>query len=1361
MVSLDALFESYSRFMASRGKYLLAVWALLIVLLSPYAATLSHIVSYSINVPSSDAESQTAQQLIQTQFRGYSPSNSTAYLVLEGPNVLDPAFYREFESLNHTLYSRLNGSLSNITSVYGFEYKLLLVFLQNAADALNGTEDAVNTTSHDLHVFAGNLSAQDQAIHGLAHNLSTLASSMWSLSAVVVNLSSAAHTLELNLTRLNSAAYGLQANVSQVVDQVDKLVSQIYSTNKQVYALRSQVYLGAQLIYGVPQLYVDLWLQQASASNYTAPVYALNAEANATLFSIEGGFSGDPEAKAYYQFFYAAWTNLTDSDTASAVASHAYVVADEAVGAALPKFISAAGMGGQQATFLVYLASYFNITDFEDPLLINEFTLQYATMGLSAQQAAFVVACFALGEDPSPQAVDSLALRYATMGLSAQQAAFVVEAFYGVQKQGLRGFVLSYLEHQINQTSPTLAQTVERELNVSLAVLLNYAYNLSDPVNQTRLSEYTVRILSNALPANLKATLTQQFNLTAESFVEGVVGLGYPPGNTSVEAYVVHLFASKVKLSVDTNETTQALLNQVYSLGPAPTNSSSISLAVNLSLQSLPEDSKNNISEYFGVTPNAYLYMVASLGYPPNQGALENLSLTLFSQYLEHTNTTLVHIIQANYNITVTRFLSQVYGSQSGLGLGQLQSLSVGYTYRLIEHGVSGQPFLTYNLTSVNSTLSVLLGNHNYAELVGTMLNQSHFGSLPVTPTRGLLYEFVDPSLNTTVVTLNFKSAPPNSVLTSFEDVASAYNTTGFRVYYTSSQIISNGLRAIVSKSQLYAIPFGLAASVIITGVFFGSPVAALIPILVFGVGATVGFGLIHLYLGYYEHTTLSYISPIIILILSLGLVTDYTVLILNRFRQELGRGKRPALAVSTRWAGEAVFTSGVTVILSYVVLSAAHIPLFSDVGAANALIVVSILAASLTFLPGLLSLLGGRAFWPKTNFSYKPSVLSKATRRALKHPRSVLATLLVLTVVAAAVASSLPVNIDFLALTPAGPGKTGLDQITHNYGGSTLVPTYVVVTLPAKLSLANNVFNLTELGELANLTGTIRGAQGVVAVYGPVTPYNYTIPYAEVDGYSPTVRQQYASGILNYVSLDNTSVYFKVVFAGDPFGNSVLRDAVQLRQTLHRVVPAGYTVYVGGSSLDSQAALSYVFDVLPKIVVLLVFAIYVVLLLQLKSAFTPLRLIATILSSIAWTLFLGWIIFYRIGNTSVFVFAPLFLVTTMLGVGVDYDIFMMTRVREEARKGLSDEEAIMRTSETTAGVVTTLGLILSSVFFGLTLTQIKLVQQIGLSLALGILLDTFVVWLLYVPSIMVLAKRLNWWPSDPRREAANGDGHK
>jgi len=358
-----------------------------------------------------------------------------------------------------------------------------------------------------------------------------------------------------------------------------------------------------------------------------------------------------------------------------------------------------------------------------------------------------------------------------------------------------------------------------------------------------------------------------------------------------------------------------------------------------------------------------------------------------------------------------------------------------------------------------------------------------------------------------------------------------------------------------------------------------------------------------------------------------------------------------------------------------------------------------------------------------------------------------------VFTLVATAFALATPVNINFIGLTPNSPAKVGLQEITSGFGGSMLTPTYVVVELPGSLSSGGNIFNTTEMDVVSNITEGILGFQGVSAVYGPVTPLNATVPYQSLASMPAQERAAYAREIMNYVSFDNTSVYIKVVFKGDAFGNTVLREAAALSVYLGRHAPKGYGVYVGGSSIDSENVLRYVFGILPRLILVLIGAIYAVLLLQLRSAFTPLRLIATILSAVTWSLLFVWVIFYRLSGYSVFVFAPLFLVTTMLGVGTDYDIFMMVRVREEVTKGAGDDEAIVKTVESTGGVVVALGLILSSVFFSLALTSIELLRQIGVTLGLGILLDTFVGWLAFIPSVMVLAKRFNWWPSNPHAE--------
>jgi RND superfamily putative drug exporter len=1360
-VSIDSVFDAYSRFIVKRGKILILVWILLMIALAPFALAATNLISYSVSVPASNKESQTAENLVSTAFKAQGNSNTTVYIVLEGKDVLAPQFYVRYSQLNASLFEHLSTyGLTNSSSIYSTELLLLRGFMENSSKGLNYSAASLNSTAYALHSLEENLSTFNREIYSLSANLSRLDSAMQNFSEALSTLSKQVYQLKNNLTVLNAKLYRIQSSATESIQQVDTVASQIWATNIQLYQLLSEVNQSAQLLYGVPFGYVSVWMQIFEA-NPSLNASSINFIANRTYVLQTQNFGGQTSAQLYYTIFYREWGNLTNPMSPSSIYPQIYSIGDKAVNNALSVFADDSGLNQQQTAFLGSLEEALNITDFGDINLLNSLTLRIATAGLSWSQLVFVEASFHLGPHPSQSAIDGLALYFVTRNLSNAQAEFVDSAFYDVPVEGLQKFVLNYLGEQLNQSDPQLSTNLYSKLNVSLSAFLNDAYDLGNPPNADKLVNATANIFSNALPKEFVHTLLDHFNLTSRLFIEQLIALGYPVSHSTLANYVVSVFSRNLsntsEMPVYHNFNQTAFLFDAYSLGPNATEALALGLAVNLSEQYMTQTESENISSTFGLAPKQFLSLVSNLGSQPSLVSLENLTKFLFVRSLELNHPQVVHNVETNLNETLDEFIAQAYLVNYPVNTSLLRNTSISLVYRSILTALSQEPLVQYNSSEIGILLRQLYRTVLTPQTIGVLLlENTSFAGLPVTPTKGVVNQLVDQGRNATIITLSF-SAPPSATATSMlESIVSSYNSTDFRTFYTSDAIVNAGIQSVVTVSQKFALPFGLAAAIVVAGLFFLSPVAALIPTVLFGVSALVGFGLIDIVLGRIEGQTLSFISPLVILILALGLVTDYSVLLLNRFRQELHRGKEEGVRVSTKWAGEAVFTSGLTVVLSYVVLSVAGIPLFSDVGSANVIVVSVILAASLTLLPPIMLTFGGRVFWPKRSFGYKPSALSGVTKKAVAKPKTVLAVLIVFTLFTAAVAVTLPVNINFLGLTPNSAGKTGLDQITNNFGGSTLVPTYVVIRLPSALSEGGNVFNQTELRTLNTLTQTIRDTKGVISVYGPLTPYNYSVPYTEFGSMSNAEREQFASAMLNYVSLDNRTVYLKVVFAGDPFGDTVLSEAQSLSGLMAKVAPPFYSIYVGGGSLDSQAIISYVFRVLPEIVGLLVAAIFVVLFIQLRSAFTPLRLIATILSSIAWTLFLVWLVFYKIGGSSVFVFAPLFLVTTMLGVGMDYDIFMIVRVREEVTKGVSDEEAIIRTAESTAGVITALGFILSSVFFALVLTQIRLLQQMGFTLSLGILTDTFVVWLIFVPSIMVLAKRLNWWPSDPRKERVN-----
>ena len=263
-----------------------------------------------------------------------------------------------------------------------------------------------------------------------------------------------------------------------------------------------------------------------------------------------------------------------------------------------------------------------------------------------------------------------------------------------------------------------------------------------------------------------------------------------------------------------------------------------------------------------------------------------------------------------------------------------------------------------------------------------------------------------------------------------------------------------------------------------------------------------------------------------------------------------------------------------------------------------------------------------------------------------------------------------------------------------------------------------------------------------------PTRPFGASFNYSGLSSMSETIRPQYESQVYSMIGKDNKTAQFTVGLSKESQSQAAMTSLRQTEKNVNALALInGVSVSFGGetqSSIDSQAFMA---NLLPEVVVILAVAVYVILFVQLRSAFTPLRLIFTILCSVAFALAILSAIFYYGINLPILDFAPLFVVVTMLGVGIDYDIFFVTRIREEALKGSTDDEAIKTAVEKVWVTILGLGLVLSTVFASLLITGIAILQEIALAVSAAIIIDVLVVILFFVPSLMGLAQKLNWWP--------------
>ncbi|MFI5421613.1 MAG: MMPL family transporter, partial [Nitrososphaerales archaeon] len=574
--------------------------------------------------------------------------------------------------------------------------------------------------------------------------------------------------------------------------------------------------------------------------------------------------------------------------------------------------------------------------------------------------------------------------------------------------------------------------------------------------------------------------------------------------------------------------------------------------------------------------------------------------------------------------------------------------------------------------------------------------------------------------------------------------------------YVTGSAVLSQDLQGAFTPALTVTVGPGVAVSLLIVALLFLSPVAAIIPVLMGGISISIALAAIYVGIVKISHGTITFLTPTLTILLVLGLAVDYAVLQLRRTREERlnGHSTEDSVGISVKWAGQAVLTAGVTVIVAYIVMAVANVPLFSDVGVAIAIGVSVLLAASLTLLPALELSLRDRIFWPGLHRQMKRKSVSK--NRLDKLARATLKRKVIIAITISAVAVSAfyftyttPTGSDFLKLIPNFPSNQGLTVITNNLGSGTIAPATIILTTPDPIVQGNGQFNQTVMNQIEMISNAVANSSGVVSISGPTRPYGSAFNYNSLDNLSQPVRIQYLSGIDSYIGKDNKTALINAGLSSSSESQAAINSLLGMESNVQKVhLSNGDTLYFGGDTQGTYDSNSFLNTLLPQIILILAAAVYVILFIQLRSALTPVRLIFTILCSVIFSLAILSIVFYYSLNLPVLNFAPLFVVVTMLGVGIDYDIFFVTRIREEVLNGKSDTEAIVTAVDRVWVTILGLGLVLSTVFASLLITGIAILQEISLAVSAAILVDVLVVILFFVPSLMGLAQRWNWWPT-------------
>lgn len=601
-----------------------------------------------------------------------------------------------------------------------------------------------------------------------------------------------------------------------------------------------------------------------------------------------------------------------------------------------------------------------------------------------------------------------------------------------------------------------------------------------------------------------------------------------------------------------------------------------------------------------------------------------------------------------------------------------------------------------------------------------------------------------------TMMTLSYgeKGSASDEQLSELREIINgAAEGTSIQHWITGSDPLGSDLEESTMSDLRIIEPVTIVLVLVLIGLFFRSLLGAVMPPLSVGIALGISFSLVYL---------LSFVMQIhysvqtLMLTGMMGAGCDYCIFILSRYREErkAGRDKESSVKESVMWAGESIATSGATVIIGFGALAIANFSMLQSMGIALALGVLIALLVALTFIPSLLMLLGDKLFWPakfgkpsdpetfkKKSMKKKDKVgyFTRSAKFAIKHAKVMVVAMVLISVPAIYLVAEMDQSYDFVGAMADTESTEGLAVLGECFGAGVIQPTQIAISFDNEILLEDNTPNVEEIGYAIELENMLAGMDGVASV--------------------TDVQQQLENGTIGTIlSNDGKSLLLTVVFQNDPYDETSMNALNDMREIdpEEQGWASMNAIYVGGSTALMYDISQLVQNDMNTVEIVVVIAIYLVLLFVLGAVISPLRSIITILLSISWTLAVMVLLFqYGLGQDILWI-VPMVLLVVCLGLGMDYDILLTTRIREEIAKGKPNDEAIVYSVEKTGGIITACGFIMAAAFGSMMLSSGYLLKEFGFALMFAILLDAMFVRIYLVPAIMSLLGKWNWWAPAP-----------
>ncbi|OJU86082.1 MAG: hypothetical protein BGO11_04675 [Solirubrobacterales bacterium 70-9] len=529
-----------------------------------------------------------------------------------------------------------------------------------------------------------------------------------------------------------------------------------------------------------------------------------------------------------------------------------------------------------------------------------------------------------------------------------------------------------------------------------------------------------------------------------------------------------------------------------------------------------------------------------------------------------------------------------------------------------------------------------------------------------------------------------------------------AHAVPGLNAYVTGPAGIAADLDQVADEAGQTLLFATLGLVLVLLLLVYRAPLLALLPLVAVGAAYMVAIGIAYLLIkaGWIVVNTE---GTFLLLVLVFGAGTDYSLLLVHRYREEIqnGRPAPEALPLALRETIPAVGASGGTVMAAMLVLLVADLQSTHWLGPILAIGIGVMVCSAFTLLPALLAVLGERAFWPA----------ARAPRRA-------------------------------------GPGIW--DRVASLVERRSR-PIIVLVTGGLVVLALGNFLHHGTIGFGQGETKRTNSSEGTAVLNehfppGLASPLTAVVPPDEAarvtEGMKNLASVRLAIPVPAGHGFESSAV--AIVLAGNPYSGEAAEEVGKIRERLHAISPGALLGGLPAENWDVEQTNGRDTGLIVPLVLLVV---GLILAAVLRAIAAPLYLMVTVVLSFAGTLGLSTFLLSQFGGEGITFDLTLLAFLFLVALGVDYNIFLMTRVREEAARH-GTKAGMLRALIATGGVVTGAGLILAGTFATLTLLPLEELIQIGATVAIGVLLDTFIVRALLIPAITFRLGDRAWWPA-------------